>query len=295
MARRSTALDLKRNPRYTGVDPTTGQKRDSPEPLTDEQLERAQRIVDELQKNVQTDEARLQRIRDPHQRAVSADYQGQYAALLYDRARAIRNHAIYETVTDLPRGKRADRIQQLADELFVTTGRIRQVVSDVEEELREQGLLEERRRTNLSEKLTEDYLHHAYIEQGKTTVDIAHEVGCNPQTVANYLEKYGIDRRNPGEVARRDDSGGDGAARKRTSARKATNKASKKPQKAAKKEPRTPTRYASRADRDAAVVEAYQEPGATLASVASQFDLSRERVRQIVRRVERDKQEAATA
>lgn len=289
MARRSTALDMQKNPRYTGVDPTTGQKRDSPEPLTAEQLERAQRIVDELQKKVQTEESRLQRIRDPHQRAVSADYQVQYAALLYDKAREVRNYAIYEDVTDLPRGQRVERIQELADELFLTTGRIRQIVSDVEADLREQGVLEEKRRTNLREKLTEDFLRHAYIEQGKTTVDIAQEVGCNPQTVANYLDKYGIDRRKRGEIARRGDDSGDGAARKRTSARKA---ASKKPQKAAKRKPRRPARYASRADRDRAVVDAYQEPDATLASVAREFDLSRERVRQIVRRAE---QEAASA
>jgi len=42
----------------------------------------------------------------------------------------------------------------------------------------------------------EDLLRRLYVDEGRSTYDIADEFGCSYQTVNNWLEKYGIERRS---------------------------------------------------------------------------------------------------
>jgi very-short-patch-repair endonuclease len=48
------------------------------------------------------------------------------------------------------------------------------------------------KRQKPTDKLTKEYLEEKYIHTNKTKEEIAIEVGCSPQSVANYLKKYGL-------------------------------------------------------------------------------------------------------
>ncbi|HEY2430452.1 MAG TPA: hypothetical protein VGI06_16040 [Acidimicrobiales bacterium] len=45
--------------------------------------------------------------------------------------------------------------------------------------------------------LTADFLRHAYVVDGRSTSDLASEVGCTAKTVARYLAFHGIARQEP--------------------------------------------------------------------------------------------------
>ena len=49
-------------------------------------------------------------------------------------------------------------------------------------------------------ELTKDLLYEMYWMEGKTLQDIGAEIGCSFRTVANYMEKFRVKRRNPSEA-----------------------------------------------------------------------------------------------
>jgi len=46
--------------------------------------------------------------------------------------------------------------------------------------------------------MNEDTLRQEYLENGRSSYDLAEEWGCDSKTIRNWIHKYGIDTRTPG-------------------------------------------------------------------------------------------------
>ena len=159
--------------------------------LTPEQRKQAERTAAAIDRDVEKHLARVQGIPNLAQRAASADYLMQLANRLADGAQDERNDAIKKMVQQTGSTReRAEVIKEIAQSLLMTEGRVRQIAAG------EYG--HEVRATQVDAVLSKEFLQREYVERERTTTDIAEEVGCDPQTVSNYLRRHGIPVRSRG-------------------------------------------------------------------------------------------------
>ena len=173
MARRKSVATLANDPKQFAA-------------LTPEQQERVRQVEPKLTERVQTVLDRLTKISDPGKRAAALDVEAvQFGTMLTDAGTEARDQTIAEAFKGMSRDESIKFTEQMATQLLLSPSRIRQIKA------RENiGTNDADRASRIAAKLTREYLEDAYHTRERTQTQIAAEVGCEPQTVSNYMKRF---------------------------------------------------------------------------------------------------------
>lgn len=171
MSRRVTAVDRVNEPKLW-------------ESLTEEQREEQQALAKELRDFAEKDVAKVARIKDPSKRMDEHDRRAQALLEAYKAHIEARDDEFAAYVSELPsrQESRAFTVEK-ASRWVLSESRLRQV--RVKERIGTGA-----RGDELARKLTREFLEREYHRNERTLKSIANEVGCDPQTVGNYLKRY---------------------------------------------------------------------------------------------------------
>lgn len=217
---RSTVLELPQSPRWdpkgnarTRVNPQTGKRERVPvnDPLTDEQKARALQWGEELHAQVtrQLDKIRARfpdeaALEDPtpatQKKALNAiekaEREVQAAAIMYSEAVELRDELIQQALTTMPRKTATQMTQQVSERIWLSESRVRQirareVIADPSKKSH---------REKITETLTESFLRKEYEQKQRPMAEIAKNAGVDAQTVRRYMDRFGIEVRDPSEA-----------------------------------------------------------------------------------------------
>jgi DNA-binding transcriptional ArsR family regulator/uncharacterized protein YkvS len=154
------------------------------------QLRRARAVAKDLKARLAAEVGDFAEVKDGLERIEAIDVEIQFHIEAQNKLLRLRDQTILEVTnaSDSP----ADTIETIAELLLLSDNRIRQMMT----EHRSAKLKKHRlSRAEVQKVLTEEFLRREYLEKERTTVDIAEEVQVTPQTVTNYLNRFGIPKR----------------------------------------------------------------------------------------------------
>lgn len=88
---------------------------------------------------------------------------------------------------------------EMSKDVDCSSGTIRYWLNKHGIETRDMSKAQENRFSELEKLRNEKWLREQYVEEGRSSDDIANELGCTPKGVRKRLHRYGIETRGPGQ------------------------------------------------------------------------------------------------